>query len=703
MSHSLSPASLVLSPFWLVLSLFSTPVGAVNPPGSYGGAAIAAGFLHTLALNSNHALLAWGNNVESQLGDGTTTARTTPAQIFGLSSVVAIAGGGWYTVVLKSDGTVWTWGLNSNGQIGNGTTTARTIPDQVPGLSGVVAIAIGDSHTVVLKTGGTVWAWGNNDDGQLGDGTTTDRSIPVQVPGLSSVVAITANGWHTVALKSDGTVWAWGSNDGGQLGDGTTTNRSIPVQVPGLNGVAAIAAGGHHTVALKGDGTVWTWGKNGGGQLGNGTIIDRSAPVQVPSLSGVTAIAAGGWHTLALKSDGAVWAWGTNRYGNLGDRTTIDRSTPVQVPGLNGVAAIAAGGWHTLALKSDGAVWAWGLNDHGQLGDGTTTDRHTPVQVLGPGGSGYLNLLPATPPSTSSSRATNLSISQSSPGRYRLLGTLVDANGQSACGLALASGRCVFTCGPGSLRCEGGVDSLPLGQFDLTDLPTETDGTLTLQTFVFGSLPGRQVVRSDGTAQLVNSDAASSNSRALNPSVSAVSPGGRYRLLGTLVDANGQPACGLALASGRCVFTCGPGSLRCEGGASNLPLGQFELTDLPTEADGTLTLQTFVFGSLPGRQSQVAIDGGSGCSHTIDPTSQAFDYLGGAGTVTVSTQSSCTWTAQSHDDWITVNAGASGTGPGAVTYSVAANSSSAKRTGTLTIAAKTHTVTQAAKGIDPGD
>ncbi|MDG4551262.1 MAG: BACON domain-containing carbohydrate-binding protein [Candidatus Contendobacter sp.] len=280
----------------------------------------------------------------------------------------------------------------------------------------------------------------------------------------------------------------------------------------------------------------------------------------------------------------------------------------------------------------------------------------------------------------------------------------MDANGQSACGLALASGRCVFTCGPGSLRCEGGVDSLPLGQFDLTDLPTEADGTLTLQTFVFGSPPGRQVVRSDGTAQLVGGATSPASSRALNPSVGAVGPG-RYRLTGTLVDANGQPACGLALASGRCVFSCGPGSLRCEGGASSLPLGQFELTDLPTEADGTLTLQTFVFGSLPGRQSQATDGGGGGgCSQAITPTSQTFEYLGGAGTVTVSAPAGCAWTAQSHNsDWLTITAGTSGTGPGTTTYTVTANASGAKRTGILTIAGQTHTVTQNPKGPDPID
>ena len=92
------------------------------------------------------------------------------------------------------------------------------------------------------------------------------------------------------------------------------------------------------------------------------------------------------------------------------------------------------------------------------------------------------------------SRATNISCSQVSPGRYQILGTVVDSTGRPACGLALASGRCVFSCGPGSLRCEGGTDSLSLGQFNLTNLPTETNGTIVLQTFVAGNLPGQQVL-----------------------------------------------------------------------------------------------------------------------------------------------------------------------------------------------------------------
>ena len=86
---------------------------------------------------------------------------------------------------------------------------------------------------------------------------------------------------------------------------------------------------------------------------------------------------------------------------------------------------------------------------------------------------------------------------------------------------------------------------------------------------------------------------------------------------------------------------------------------------------------------------------GGTCTYSISPAGLSYAPGGGSGTVTVTTQAACNWTAVSNSSFITVISGGSGTGSGNVTYSVAANASTSARTGTLTIAGQTHTVTQA--------
>ncbi|KJU86875.1 hypothetical protein MBAV_000931 [Candidatus Magnetobacterium bavaricum] len=83
-------------------------------------------------------------------------------------------------------------------------------------------------------------------------------------------------------------------------------------------------------------------------------------------------------------------------------------------------------------------------------------------------------------------------------------------------------------------------------------------------------------------------------------------------------------------------------------------------------------------------------------SYTISPTSNNFTSNGGAGSVSVTANTGCAWTASSSQGWIVVTSGSSGSGNGTVAYNVAQNTATSPRTGTMTIAGQTFTVTQAA-------
>jgi len=69
-----------------------------------------------------------------------------------------------------SNGGVRCWGLNDNGQLGDGTTTSRSTPPTSDMLTGVQAITADYAHTCALMGTGGVHCWGGNDNGQLGDG-----------------------------------------------------------------------------------------------------------------------------------------------------------------------------------------------------------------------------------------------------------------------------------------------------------------------------------------------------------------------------------------------------------------------------------------------------------------------------------------------------------------------------------------------------
>ena len=326
--------------------------------------AVAAGDEHSLALLANGTVAAWGNNSQGQLGNGKFGEYDVdlPVAVSGLSKVTQIAAGGETSMALLSNGAVEAWGQNYCGQLGDAGKASSNVPVTVSGLTGVVAIAF----DMALRNDGTVWTWGCNREGQLGNGTTTESDVPVRVSGLTGVSAIATGGIHDLAVLGGGTVSAWGGGTHGELGNGAATSSDVPVAVTGLTGVSAIGAGEGTSYAVMGDGTVRAWGDNYYGQLANGTTTGpekcgfdacSTTPLAIESLSGVTGVTGGGGFAFARLAGGALEAWGRNTSGELGDNTNVASDVPTAVAscGLSEVVGVAAGFDHSVAFGVAGA------------------------------------------------------------------------------------------------------------------------------------------------------------------------------------------------------------------------------------------------------------------------------------------------------------------------------------------------------------
>ncbi|MCL2793310.1 MAG: hypothetical protein FWD87_09485 [Spirochaetaceae bacterium] len=348
---------------------------------------VSAGSGHTMAIREGNTLWGWGSNGSGQLGDGTTTSRSIPAQVQS-GTWTFVSAGSSHTVAIRTGGALWTWGSNREGQLGNGTVgaftnsntpiqvTMATVTLPVPTVNTVTAVAAGNSHTLVIGANGTLWGWGNSDNGQTGlrmlGGTPT---APLQAGIATNWASVSAGAFHTVAVTTNGQLWAWGNNQFGQLGNGTTTNHDVPVRIGTATNWASVSAGERHTVAVTTTGQLWAWGRNWDGATGLDTTSGNTlTPTRVGIATNWASVSAGAFHTVAVTTNGQLWAWGDRGQGRLGDGESWgNQNTPIRIGDATNWRAVSAGAIHTVAIRMDGTLWAWGSNANGQTGLGITS------------------------------------------------------------------------------------------------------------------------------------------------------------------------------------------------------------------------------------------------------------------------------------------------------------------------------------------
>jgi len=318
------------------------------------------------------------------------------------------------TYVLDSEGKVYGCGYNTQSQLGDGTTTQRTSFQRIGTLENITTLFMDNYSVHALRKDGNLYVWGNNTQGQLGVGDTTNRTTPVlSNTGVRKVCVMSNTSYgNAVLLKSDGTVWFTGYSGSNQVsGLGNTTQQTTWQQVTtnlSTRNVVDIISAGHggesrSTWALIDDGSIYSWGYNGYGQLGHnatsivGTPQLLTQPTGFPKVDKILSFGAAseyGFKAVNMAS-GRMFTVGNWTNGCIGISKDDPSGTwPIENPTTNrshyparevespqpvrqGYATIKdiistqsenndAG--KVFCLLSDGTVWAKGSNLRGEMG-----------------------------------------------------------------------------------------------------------------------------------------------------------------------------------------------------------------------------------------------------------------------------------------------------------------------------------------------
>jgi alpha-tubulin suppressor-like RCC1 family protein len=161
--------------------------------------AVSAGRSWSIGISTAGNLYTWGSGISGVQGNSTITpARSVPTQIGnnGEWRTVwgSVAAGTQTAAAIRSTGALYAWGDNGLGQVGDSSTTKKSSPVVVGSDTDWEFIAAWGTHTAGIRNGGALYTWGGGVAGQLGDMSVTSKSAPV------AVVGPTNTGWVEVSL-----------------------------------------------------------------------------------------------------------------------------------------------------------------------------------------------------------------------------------------------------------------------------------------------------------------------------------------------------------------------------------------------------------------------------------------------------------------------------------------------------------------------
>jgi len=242
---------------------------------------ISAVAFFNLALDASGNIWSWGSNIYGQVVNDTGYANIfIPIQTSTGIVFTQISAGGSHSLAIDADGKLYAWGRNNYGQAGRAASTTPAVAAQIITGSTFKHISAGSYHSFAIDTDGSLWGWGTGVYGLFGDGTSpATRGTPAVIAD-ARFETIDTGGYHSLAVDASGNVWTWGNNEYGQLGDGRSgggaANRNRPYQVTDGVKAAFVSAGEYHSLFIDANGILWSYGYNLHGQLGDGTIGDKA-------------------------------------------------------------------------------------------------------------------------------------------------------------------------------------------------------------------------------------------------------------------------------------------------------------------------------------------------------------------------------------------------------------------------------------------
>lgn len=129
----------------------SSPVSVVG--GFTDWCQVSVNAQHTMGLRQNGTLWAWGAGNYGRLGNNSTTNRSSPVSVIGgFTDWCQISTGYRHSLAVRTNGTAWAWGRNNYGQLGDNTTTSKSSPVSVVGGYTDWFQVSGSNHSLAIRS-----------------------------------------------------------------------------------------------------------------------------------------------------------------------------------------------------------------------------------------------------------------------------------------------------------------------------------------------------------------------------------------------------------------------------------------------------------------------------------------------------------------------------------------------------------------------